>query len=223
MKELAGVPQQETPSILSWDSLVNPCRHGECTCVTWLRPAAQELLSCDLTQNHPLRSISGLSLAVDSDRREQRAHLRLLAMMQISESYNQKNSLFNAMTRFIGAVNNMDQTVMVPSLLRDVPLDDTEDVKAVRTTSSTNGPAYFHRDADMYGSYMLLKSIRNDIEWGVLQGEERRKERVGVTEEHDLEKEFHFHLNGLHTVLSKLTRKADTLTSRYKQEIGCRN
>ncbi|XP_073351482.1 mid1-interacting protein 1-B-like [Pagrus major] len=156
-------------------------------------------------------------------------------MMQISESYNQKNSLFNAMNRFIGAVNNMDQTVMVPSLLRDVPLDDTEDVKAVTAANGSaangaNGSTYFHQDGDMYSSYVLLKSIRNDIEWGVLQGEERRKEKAGVTEvsrpaaqDDDLEKEFHFHLNGLHAVLSKLTHKANTLTTRYKEEIGCRN
>ncbi|KAM6958132.1 mid1-interacting protein 1-B-like [Tautogolabrus adspersus] len=160
-------------------------------------------------------------------------------MMQISESYNQKNSLFNAMNRFIGAVNNMDQTVMVPSLLRDVPLDDTEDVKAPMTATNcpasnspasdspaSDSPAYLHQEGDMYGSYVLLKSIRNDIEWGVLQGEERRKEKLGVAEglqEDDLEKQFHFHLSGLHTVLSKLTRKADTLTTRYKEEIGCRN
>ncbi|XP_035533861.1 mid1-interacting protein 1-B-like [Morone saxatilis] len=151
-------------------------------------------------------------------------------MMQIPESYNQKNSLFNAMNRFIGAVNNMDQTVMVPSLLRDVPLDDAEDAKAARTANgaaATNG--YFQQDADMYSSYVLLKSIRNDIEWGVLQGDERRKEKAGVATEavavaeDDLEKEFHFHLNGLHSVLSKLTRKANTLTTRYKEEIGCRN
>ncbi|XP_070813822.1 mid1-interacting protein 1-B-like [Chaetodon trifascialis] len=149
-------------------------------------------------------------------------------MMQVTESYNQKNSLFNAMNRFISAVNNMDQTVMVPSLLRDVPLDDAEDGKVVRTTAA-NGAAYFHQDGDMYSSYVLLKSIRNDIEWGVLQGDERRKEKLGVAEvsrpeaEDDLQKEFHFHLDGLHTVLSKLTHKANTLTSRYKEEIGCRN
>lgn len=145
-------------------------------------------------------------------------------MMQISESYNQKNSLFNAMNRFIGAVNNMDQTVMVPSLLRDVPLNESEDEKTPTTASPDS--TYLHQDADMYSSYVLLKSIRNDIEWGVLQGDERRKEKVGgaeVLQDDDLEKQFHFHLTGLHTVLSKLTRKADTLTTRYKEEIGCRN
>uniref|UniRef100_A0A8C6MJF7 MID1 interacting protein 1b n=1 Tax=Nothobranchius furzeri TaxID=105023 RepID=A0A8C6MJF7_NOTFU len=94
-------------------------------------------------------------------------------MMQISDSYNQKNSLINAMNRFIGAVNNMDQTVMVPSLLRDVPLDDGEDPKAPETDTSRT---FFPQDGDMYSSYVLLKSIRNDIEWGVLQGEERPKE-----------------------------------------------
>ncbi|XP_045907665.1 mid1-interacting protein 1-B-like [Micropterus dolomieu] len=149
-------------------------------------------------------------------------------MMQISESYKQKNSLFNAMNRFIGAVNNMDQTVMVPSLLRDVPLDDAEDLKAVSGANGTNGGAYFQQVGDMYSSYVLLKSIRNDIEWGVLQGEERRKEKAVVVEaaaeeEDDLEKQFHFHLKGLHAVLSKLTCKANTLTTRYKEEIGCGN
>lgn len=147
--------------------------------------------------------------------------------MQLSDSYNQKNSLFNAMNRFIGAVNNMDQTIMVPSLLRDVPVEEAEDVKAVRTTSGT---PCFHQDGDMYSSYVLLKSIRNDIEWGVLQGDGRGKEKAHVmevsradVEDEDLEKQFHFHLIGLHAVLSKLTCKANTVTSRYKEEIGCRN
>ncbi|XP_036375094.1 mid1-interacting protein 1-B-like [Megalops cyprinoides] len=150
-------------------------------------------------------------------------------MMQISDSYNQKHSLFNAMDRFIGAVNNMDQTVMVPSLLRDVPLDEGKEVNSIRTAS--NGPASYFYDGDMYSYYVLLKSIRNDIEWGVLQADERRKDKLGITameisriepedDGEDLEKLLHFHLNGLHTVLSKLTRKANTLTNRYKQEIG---
>lgn len=142
-------------------------------------------------------------------------------MMQISESYNQKNSLFNAMNRFIGAVNNMDQTVMVPSLLRDVPLDDAQ---AEGTAAS--GTAFFPQDGDMYSSYVLLKSIRNDMEWGVVQGKEKAGEAEAArpdAEDADLEKLFRFHLSGLHAVLSKLTRKADTLTTRYKEEIGCRN
>ncbi|KAL4656513.1 mid1-interacting protein 1-B-like [Arapaima gigas] len=154
--------------------------------------------------------------------------LSLTKMMQISDSHNQKNSLFTAMNRFIGAVNNMDQTVMVPSLLRDMPLEEDKNMSPI---APTNGSATYFYNGDMYSYYVLLKSIRNDIEWGVLQADDRRKDKVGITgleisriepevEDEDLEKLFHFHLNGLHTVLSKLTRKANTLTNRYKQEIG---
>ena len=106
-------------------------------------------------------------------------------MMQICDTYNQKHSLFNAMNRFIGAVNNMDQTVMVPSLLRDVPLAEPEldnDVGVevggsggcmeertppAPSPGSANG-SFFAPSRDMYSHYVLLKSIRNDIEWGVL-------------------------------------------------------
>ncbi|XP_065600074.1 mid1-interacting protein 1 [Cyrtonyx montezumae] len=153
--------------------------------------------------------------------------------MQICDSSSQKYSLFNAMNRFIGAVNNMDQTVMVPSLLRDVPLLLGElDAAGAVCPEREPGPAgaYFSR-RDMYSHYVLLKSIRNDIEWGVVQqaaGEEaaRKKDKLGGgpaeddEAEEDLEQQFHYHLSGLHSVLSKLTRKANVLTNRYKQEIG---
>ncbi|EPQ16830.1 Mid1-interacting protein 1 [Myotis brandtii] len=94
----------------------------------------------------------------------------------------------------------------------------------------------------MYSHYMLLKSIRNDIEWGVLhqppqpagseEGGTWKSKDILVdlshlegadTAEEDLEQQFHYHLRGLHTVLSKLTRKANILTNRYKQEIGFSN
>lgn len=151
--------------------------------------------------------------------------------MQITDSHNQKHSLFNAMNRFIAAVNNMDQIVMVPSLLRDVPLEDAKnEVRSSVMASSTTAADSYYSGRDMYGYYVLLKSIRNDIEWGVLQGEDRKKEKlspvVDITRredgdgDEDLEKQFHYHLSGLHTVLAKLTRKANILTNRYKQELG---
>uniref|UniRef100_A0A665VCA1 MID1 interacting protein 1b n=1 Tax=Echeneis naucrates TaxID=173247 RepID=A0A665VCA1_ECHNA len=77
--------------------------------------------------------------------------------MQLVETPNQKNSLFNAMNRFLGAVNNMDQTIMVPSLLRDVPLDEDRELSALKSDVD---------EGDMYSYYQLLKSIRRDIEWG---------------------------------------------------------
>ncbi|GAA6224063.1 mid1-interacting protein 1A-like [Lates japonicus] len=161
-------------------------------------------------------------------------------MMQLPETPKQKNSLFNAMNRFIGAVNNMDQTIMVPSLLRDVPLDEDREMSSLKSDVD---------EGDMYSYYQLLKSIRTDIEWGVrcAAADERRKESMKITrvnssasisssassssssslssdddeeEDEDLEKQFQFHLTGLQGVLSKLTLQANSLTKRYKQEIG---
>lgn len=153
-------------------------------------------------------------------------------MMQLPESPNQKNNLFNAMNRFIGAVNNMDQTVMVPSLLRDVPVDEESEMSSLKSDVD---------EGDMYSYYQLLKSIRSDIEWGVrcAAADERRKESMMITrtnssastsssasseeddeEDEDLEKQFQYHLTGLQGVLSKLTQQANCLTKRYKKEIG---
>uniref|UniRef100_A0A673CZ54 MID1 interacting protein 1b n=1 Tax=Sphaeramia orbicularis TaxID=375764 RepID=A0A673CZ54_9TELE len=125
-------------------------------------------------------------------------------MMQLPETPTQKNNLFNAMNRFIGAVNNMDQTIMVPSLLRDVPLDEDKASLPLRS---------YEDEGDVYSYYQLLKSIRRDIEWGVRCAEE-------YEEDEDLEKQFQYHLTGLQGVLSKLTQQANCVTKRYKQEIG---
>ncbi|XP_037136843.1 mid1-interacting protein 1A [Syngnathus acus] len=161
-------------------------------------------------------------------------------MTQLPETPAQKNSLFNAMNRFLGAVNNMDRTVMVPSLLRDVPLCDDAEL-------------YGHKsDVDMYSYYQLLKSIRQDIEWGlrvspVVKETPPRLSRINSIastgssssfgsslssasseddeyeeeeEDEDLQKQFQFHLAGLQGVLGKLTTQANSLTKRYKQSIG---
>ncbi|XP_061547798.1 mid1-interacting protein 1A [Phycodurus eques] len=158
-------------------------------------------------------------------------------MRQLAETPAQKNSLFNAMNSFLGAVNNMDQTVMVPSLLRDVPLGDDK-------------PEADEGDADMYSYYQLLKSIRRDMEWGLrvspaVKETPPRLSRANSTassascasslcsassededddddeeDDEDLQKQFQYHLAGLQEVLSKLTTQAKSLTKRYKQSIG---
>jgi len=161
--------------------------------------------------------------------------------MQSAETSLQKNSLFNAMNRFIGAVNNMDQTVMLPSMLRDLPVEEDSEMGALKSDMD---------DGDMYSYYQLLKTIRRDMEWGVrcAAADHMRKEKMTVTrssssasnssvdssfsssfsssseeeddEEDDLQKQFQYHLTGLQGVLSKLTVQANCLTKRYKQELG---
>lgn len=157
-------------------------------------------------------------------------------MMQISsDSASNKHSLINVMHRFMAAANNMDETIMVPSLLRDLPLEE-QAVGDVEANNNNNEPQCPNKQRDMYEHYLLLKSIKNDMEWGLLKREMssgasflemavKQEEQENVTdvpqdENSDLEHQFHFHLRGLFGVLSKLTLQADHLTNRYKREIG---
>lgn len=180
-----------------------------------------------------------------------------LKMMQIiNDSACNKHSLINVMHRFIAAANNMDETIMVPSLLRDLPLEEQQQAATVGEVEPNNNHDNSNQELsipckqrDMYEHYLLLKSIRNDMEWGLLkkemnsgasfleiavkqqqqEGEEQQQKmhkQQGVSGElllednADLEHQFHYHLRGLFGVLSKLTLQADNLTNRYKREIG---
>ncbi|XP_028816179.1 mid1-interacting protein 1-like [Denticeps clupeoides] len=149
-------------------------------------------------------------------------------MMQIShDAHCNKHSLINVMHRFIAAANNMDETIMVPSLLRDVPLEEQE---------KHGDAALPAKQRDMYEHYLLLKSLKNDMEWGLLkremsggasflemavkQQQEEHQQSLPPEDVSALEDQFHYHLRGLFGVLSKLTVQADHLTNRYKREIG---
>ncbi|KAM9741624.1 mid1-interacting protein 1-like isoform 1-T2 [Menidia menidia] len=156
-------------------------------------------------------------------------------MMQISsDPASNKHSLINVMHRFIAAANNMDETIMVPSLLRDLPLEERA---ASRPEANNNEAPCANKQRDMYEHYLLVKSIKNDMEWGLLKREMssgasflemavKQEEQQPVTgdlvvdDNADLEHQFHYHLKGLFGVLSKLTMQADHLTNRYKREIG---
>uniref|UniRef100_A0A3Q2XR23 MID1 interacting protein 1a n=1 Tax=Hippocampus comes TaxID=109280 RepID=A0A3Q2XR23_HIPCM len=145
------------------------------------------------------------------------------------ENHKNKNSIMSCMDGFIGAVNTMDQTVMVPNLLRDIPLDRHAEMSHFKSDLD---------EGDLYASYHLLKTLRGNIEWGVKAAEGKRLTRNNslsstsssssssseMDEEDDkddnIEKQFQYHLTGLQGVLSKLTVQANSLTSYYKQRVG---
>lgn len=157
-----------------------------------------------------------------------------MMQMQNIDPASNKHSLLNMMHRFIAAANNMDETIMVPSLLRDVPLEGQTPAQ-LETNNNVVVP-YPNKQRDMYEHYLLLKSIKNDMEWGLIKREMssgasflemavKQEEKQPVSgdfplDNSDLEDQFHYHLRGLFGVLSKLTVQADHLTSRYKREIG---
>ncbi|XP_066478438.1 thyroid hormone-inducible hepatic protein-like [Tiliqua scincoides] len=119
------------------------------------------------------------------------------------------------MEGYVSAVRKMEQTVMFPSLLQGVSLECADDT--VKTSSG---------DKDLYEYFTLLKSIKQMAEGGLAPlndqnptitarfGEQESREKA------DLEGLFHYHVSGLYHVLTQLTTRANTVTSRYNDIMG---
>lgn len=129
----------------------------------------------------------------------------------------QRQSLLDAIQRFNTATTIMDETIMVPSMLRDIPPVQEE------CGEQSN---QIMEQKSLYESYLLLKSLRNDMKWGTHQDSKTTQEHYTEKEESpedetsDLVEQFQQHLKGLLSVLTKLTKKANLLTNSYKKQIG---
>ncbi|KAM4696926.1 mid1-interacting protein 1-B-like [Rhinophrynus dorsalis] len=140
-------------------------------------------------------------------------------MMEVSEYSTQRQSLLDAIHRFNTATTIMDETIMVPSMLRDITPDQGE------CGEHSNSVEIVERKS-LYDSYILLKSLRHDMKWGIHQENPAIKENSPEKEEstedetNDLVDQFQHHLRGLLSVLTKLTKKANVLTNCYKKELG---
>ncbi|CAL8235390.1 unnamed protein product [Boreogadus saida] len=144
------------------------------------------------------------------------------ATMQSADNRLNKNSMVLALRRYSAAVNHMEHTVLLPTLLRDVPSDDLWDREVEEEEASQ----------DLYQNYLTLKAIRVTAESGLIPLDDRRsaKSRAatppspslssGSPVEADQEALFHFHLSGLFSVLGHLTKKSQSLTEKYKEIIG---
>lgn len=132
-------------------------------------------------------------------------------MQVLSERY-PKNCLLTVMDRYAAVVRDMEQVVMMPSLLQD-----------------PTGPP------DLYRSYLMLKAIRVDVDHGLLPRDEWRakvaaheawgpprgaEEGGRGPEPQDLEAQFHLHFSCLHHVLTSLTLKAEEVTRKYQELTG---
>ncbi|KAJ7320003.1 hypothetical protein JRQ81_019514 [Phrynocephalus forsythii] len=117
------------------------------------------------------------------------------------------------MESYFSAVRKMEQTVMFPSLLRGVSLEEQDG--GLDTDSDDT--------KDLHEHYTQLKSIKQMVEGGLVpldgwqpslsnRGKENQAE-----EEADLERLLYYHVSALQGVLHQLTRRADTVTSRYNR------
>lgn len=146
--------------------------------------------------------------------------------MQVLTKRYPKNCLLTVMDRYSAVVRNMEQVVMIPSLLRDVQL---------------TGPGEQAQALDLYTYFTMLKTIRVEVDHGLLPREEWRAKLAGreadkpeddeaveteeseedrISGEPDLEAQFHLHFSSLHHILSHLTQKAQEVTRKYQEMTG---
>lgn len=138
--------------------------------------------------------------------------------MQCGEIKLNKNSLLLALKRYGTAVNDMEQTVLLPSLLRDVPSEHDGDCEAVENNK------------DLFEYYHMLKAIRNMVESGLIPYDDgNTKTRMALHKslepllEADPEAFFYFHLRGLFSVMGTLTKKSQDLKDKYLEIVGIWN
>ncbi|XP_055051930.1 mid1-interacting protein 1-B-like [Misgurnus anguillicaudatus] len=136
--------------------------------------------------------------------------------MQSADAKLNRNSLLLALRCYITAVHNMEQTVLLPSLLRDVPYDEDDDDLHCEDAENSR---------DLYEYYLQLKAIRTTVECGLIPHDDPKSHAAlykGLEPlmEADPEVLFHFHLRGLFTVMANLTKKSQSLTKKYLGIIG---
>ncbi|XP_026790408.1 mid1-interacting protein 1-B-like [Pangasianodon hypophthalmus] len=138
--------------------------------------------------------------------------------MHCEETRLNKSSLLLALKRYSTTVNDMEQTILLPSLLRDVPSEHNEDCEAVENNK------------DLYEYYHMLKVIRNTVESGLVPYDDgNTKTHTALYKslepllEADPEAFFYFHLSGLYSVMGTLTKKSQNLTDKYLDIVGIGN
>lgn len=140
--------------------------------------------------------------------------------MQVLTTRYPKNCLLTVMDRYSAVVQNMEQVVMFPSLLRDMQ-------------PSAHGCEAQAGAPSLYNYFTMLKAIRMDVEHGLLPRKEGQVKMAGgganeaeneaaETEEGelDLEAQFHLHFSSLHHILTHLTLKAEEVTRTYQEITG---
>ncbi|XP_017271903.1 thyroid hormone-inducible hepatic protein [Kryptolebias marmoratus] len=134
--------------------------------------------------------------------------------MQSADVKFNKNSLILTLKRYSSAVSDMERTILLPSLLRDVPSDCEAADEACK---------------DLYTNYLMLKAIRNTVESSLLPLDDHKAKNTALPTtpkpllDADPEALFLFHLRGMFSVMSDLTKKTKSLTEKYLDIIGVAN
>lgn len=146
-------------------------------------------------------------------------------MNTVSSEQKQEQSLLTVLNKFVQAVNVMDETVMIPSRLKDMEMESA--VKNPEIKEENNNMAIvpiINPGTDLYSFYKMLNTIKKELISGK-PGEEEQAVTSSDSEDDSAEDSskqtaelFRHHLQGLFSVMNQLTNTAKVLTDKYESE-----
>ena len=134
-----------------------------------------------------------------------------------------QQSLLTAMNEFVKAVDTMDDTVMIPSKLRDMtaasgPGDEN------KNGNQAIIPVKNGHQVDLHSFYVMLNAVKTELATGPKHEDEDGQKDGEMEGESAIARQtaelFRHHLRGLFNVLHQLTDTADVVTQRYQEDVG---
>lgn len=145
-------------------------------------------------------------------------------------------SILETMKSFISAVEDMDETVLIPSRLRDMPASQvatqSKPVDGNKFSQSQKEILAFSpdgkngNDITLYSHYAILKALRTELVSGPSAEEELSADACKEGEDDVANKKlqiatarlFRHHLNGVVNTMQQLTLMCDRVTTQYRSE-----
>lgn len=135
-----------------------------------------------------------------------------------------QTSLLTVLNNYVQAVNDMDETVMIPSKLKDMEISTNPEI-----TVENNNKALLPTvtpGTDLFSFYRLLNVIKQEIITGPQSDDEEEEAQDGEPTDTSARKTaaaFRHHLRGLFNVMHQMTETAKYLTNRYETEVAQAN
>lgn len=132
-----------------------------------------------------------------------------------------QTSLLTVLNNYVQAVDDMDETVMIPSKLKDMEITSNPEI-----TVENNNKALLPTvtpGTDLFSFYRLLNVIKQEIITGPQSDDEEEEAHDGEQTDTAARKTaaaFRHHLTGLFNVMHQMTETAKYLTNRYETEVA---
>lgn len=139
-----------------------------------------------------------------------------------------QQSLLTVINRFVQAVDMMDDTVMIPCRLRDIPVESMSISNMHEENNNKAVVPALPVSGDLYHFYAMLHAIRSEITAGPpnINDEEQNDNTDDSVDEDPIGENakktaeaFRYHLRGLFGLLHQMTETAKYLSSRYESEV----